>query len=108
MKKLQIKATTCEWMRRVSLVLSIATFMFFWFSGFSGAKSGVKWRDLSEAGIALWIFLILGAIIILLQLIPAIIMFFSLIGTGVHTGYNVVQEGTDKEKVVQDEVKEAD
>ena len=36
--------------------------------------------SLKEAGIALWIFIIIGAIIILLQLIPAIILFFSFIG----------------------------
>lgn len=37
--------------------------------------------SLKEAGIALWIFIIIGAIIILLQLIPAAILFFSFIGT---------------------------
>ncbi len=37
--------------------------------------------ELKGAGIALWIFLIVGAIIILLQLIPAGILFFSFIGT---------------------------
>jgi len=34
-----------------------------------------------DAGVALWIFIIIGAIIVLLQLIPAIILFFSFIGT---------------------------
>jgi uncharacterized membrane protein len=34
-----------------------------------------------DAGIAIWIFIIIGAIIILLQLVPAIILFFSFIGT---------------------------
>jgi len=34
-----------------------------------------------EGGTALWIFIILGAIMILLQLIPAAILFFSFIGT---------------------------
>lgn len=34
-----------------------------------------------DAGIVLWIFIIIGAIIVLLQLIPAIILFFSFIGT---------------------------
>ena len=34
-----------------------------------------------EAGTALWIFIIIGAIIVLLQLIPAAILFFSFIGT---------------------------
>jgi flagellar basal body-associated protein FliL len=39
---------------------------------------GISFKD---AGIALWIFIIIGAIIILLQLIPAAILFFSFIGT---------------------------
>lgn len=34
-----------------------------------------------DAGIILWIFIIIGAIIVSLQLIPAIILFFSFIGT---------------------------
>ncbi len=37
--------------------------------------------DLREAGIVLWVFAAIGAIIILLQLIPAAILFFSFIGT---------------------------
>lgn len=37
--------------------------------------------SMKDAGIAMWIFLIIGAIIILLQLIPAAILFFSFIGT---------------------------
>ena len=37
--------------------------------------------ELKEAGTALWIFLIVGAMIVLLQLIPAAILFFSFIGT---------------------------
>ncbi len=37
--------------------------------------------SLKEAGTALWIFIIVGAIIILLQLVPAAILFFSFIGT---------------------------
>jgi predicted membrane protein len=34
-----------------------------------------------DAGTALWIFVVIGAVIILLQLIPAAILFFSFIGT---------------------------
>ena len=34
-----------------------------------------------DAGVVLWIFIIIGAIIVLLQLIPAIILFFSFVGT---------------------------
>ena len=37
--------------------------------------------SMKEGGTALWIFFIVGAIIILLQLIPAVILFFSFIGT---------------------------
>ena len=38
--------------------------------------------SLKEAGPALWIFIIIGAIIVLMQLIPAAILFFSFIGSG--------------------------
>ena len=37
--------------------------------------------ELKGAGTTLWIFLIIGSIIVLLQLIPAAILFFSFIGT---------------------------
>ncbi len=37
--------------------------------------------SLKDAGISLWIFLIIGVILILLQLIPAVILFFSFIGS---------------------------
>jgi membrane associated rhomboid family serine protease len=37
--------------------------------------------ELKGAGTALWIFLIVGAVVVLLQLIPAGILFFSFIGT---------------------------
>jgi flagellar basal body-associated protein FliL len=37
--------------------------------------------SLKDAGIALWIFIIIGAVIVLLQLIPAVILFFSFVGT---------------------------
>ncbi len=37
--------------------------------------------SLKEAGPTLWIFIIIGAVIVLLQLIPAAILFFSFIGT---------------------------
>jgi Zn-dependent protease with chaperone function len=39
---------------------------------------GISFKD---AGIALWVFIIIGAVIVLLQLIPAAILFFSFIGT---------------------------
>ncbi len=37
--------------------------------------------SLKDAGVALWIFIVIGAVIVLLQLIPAVILFFSFIGT---------------------------
>jgi flagellar basal body-associated protein FliL len=37
--------------------------------------------SLEDAGVALWIFIIIGAVIVLLQLIPAAILFFSFVGT---------------------------
>jgi len=50
-----------------------------------------------EGGTALWIFIILGAIIILLQLIPAAILFFSFVGTATTMAFK-------KEKKVEGEV----
>jgi hypothetical protein len=37
--------------------------------------------SLKDGGTMLWIFIIVGAIIVLLQLIPAAILFFSFVGT---------------------------
>jgi hypothetical protein len=53
--------------------------------------------ELKGAGTALWIFLIIGAIIVLLQLIPAAILFFSFIGTATTSALK-------KEKKVEEEV----
>jgi hypothetical protein len=61
--------------------------------------------NLKDAGIALWIFIIIGAIIVLLQLIPAAILFFSFIGstsTMVFKRKKATEEvtGEEKEKVL--------
>jgi hypothetical protein len=53
--------------------------------------------SLKEAGPALWVFVIIGAVIILLQLIPAAILFFSFIGTATAMAFK-------KEKKVEEEV----
>ena len=50
-----------------------------------------------DAGAALWIFIIVGAIIVLLQLIPAAILFFSFIGTATTMTFK-------KERKVEEEV----
>jgi hypothetical protein len=52
--------------------------------------------SLKEAGPALWVFVIIGAVIILLQLIPAAILFFSFIGTATTMAFK-------KEKKVEEE-----
>jgi hypothetical protein len=53
--------------------------------------------SLKGAGTALWIFIIVGAVIVLLQLIPAAILFFSFIGTATTMALK-------KEKKVEEEV----
>jgi len=53
--------------------------------------------SLKDAGPALWIFVIIGAVIILLQLIPAAILFFSFIGTATSMAFK-------KEKKAEEEV----
>jgi predicted membrane protein len=51
-----------------------------------------------EHGMTLWIFIIIGAFIALLQLIPTVIVFFSFIGT--ITGIAFKKESKVEEKVV--------
>jgi len=41
----------------------------------------ISLSDFKDAGIAFWIFVIIGGILVLLQLIPAIILFFSFVAT---------------------------
>ena len=53
--------------------------------------------ELKEAGAALWVFVAIGAVIVLLKLIPAAILFFSFIGT-------TVTMTLKKEKRVEEEV----
>ena len=57
--------------------------------------------SMKEGGTALWIFLIIGAVIVLLQLIPAMILFFSFIGTTTtmvfKNGKGVKEEGFFRE-----------
>jgi hypothetical protein len=53
--------------------------------------------SMKEGGTALWIFIIIGAIIVLLQLIPAAILFFSFIGTATTMAFK-------KEKKVEEEI----
>ena len=53
--------------------------------------------SLKEGGTMLWIFIIVGTIIVLLQLIPAAILFFSFIGTATTMAFK-------KEKKVEEEV----
>ena len=58
--------------------------------------------SLKDAGISLWIFLVIGAIIILLQLIPAGILFFSLVGSATSLAFGrkkaLEERGAEKEK----------
>ncbi len=53
--------------------------------------------SLKEGGTMLWIFIIAGAVVVLLQLIPAAILFFSFIGT-------VTATALKKEKKAEEEV----
>ena len=48
-----------------------------------------------DAGATLWIFIIIGAVIVLLQLIPAAILFFSFIGTSSNMIFNRKRGGEE-------------
>ncbi len=49
--------------------------------------------SLKDAGVALWIFIIIGTVIVLLQLIPAAILFFSFVGTSSGMVFKRKREG---------------
>ncbi len=56
-----------------------------WFSLFAAyALSNLKIRDIH--GTALWVFLIIGTIIILMQLIPAVILFLGFVKGNIFEG----------------------
>ena len=74
---------------RVGLMVGLMTLM--------ASPAFARSISLKEAGMALWIFIIIGAIIVLLQLIPAAILFFSFIGTATTMAFK-------KEKRVEEEV----
>jgi hypothetical protein len=52
-----------------------------WFISMMASPAFARSVSLKDAGVTLWIFIIIGAVIVLLQLIPAAILFFSFIGT---------------------------
>ena len=56
-----------------------------------------KGFSIKDAGISLWIFGIIGAMIILLQLIPAAILFFSFIGSASAFAFKRKKDIEDKE-----------
>ena len=58
--------------------------------------------SLKDAGVALWIFIIIGAVIVLLQLIPAAILFFSFIGTT--SALVLKKKGTPEEAAAEEKV----
>jgi hypothetical protein len=62
-----------------------------------GSPAFARSISMKEAGTALWIFIIVGAFIVLLQLIPAAILFFSFIGTATTIAFK-------KEKKAEEEV----
>jgi len=59
--------------------------------------------SLKDAGVVLWIFIIIGAVIVLLQLVPAAILFFSFIGTTSNMVFKrkkAAEERAEEEKAV--------
>jgi hypothetical protein len=74
---------------RIGLMVGLITLM--------ASPAFARSISLKEGGTMLWIFIIVGAIIVLLQLIPAAILFFSFIGTATTMAFK-------KEKKVEEEV----
>jgi hypothetical protein len=74
-----------------------------WFIIMIATPAFARSVSLKDAGVTLWIFIIIGAVIVLLQLIPAAILFFSFIGTSssmVFKRKKEAQEVATEEKAV--------
>jgi len=74
---------------KVGLMVGLITLM--------ASPSFARSISLKGAGATLWIFIIIGAIIVLLQLIPAALLFFSFVGTSTAMAFK-------KGKKVEEEV----
>jgi len=61
---------------RIGLIVALISLM--------AAPAFARSISLKGAGTSLWIFIIIGTIIVLLQLIPATILFFSFVGSATH------------------------
>ena len=74
---------------RVGLMIGLTTLM--------ASPAFARPITFKEHGMALWIFIIIGTFIVLLQLIPAVIVFFGFIGTITATAFK-------KESKVEEEL----
>jgi hypothetical protein len=80
------------WRRLVDVVIGVVIgFLMAWDIVFARSI------DISKAGVTLWVFLAVGAFIILLQAIPAFILFTTLIA-GLHKSIGVHDEEKEKEE----------
>jgi len=73
---------------RVGLMVGLMTLM--------ASPAFARSISLKEGGVALWIFIIVGAIIVLLQLIPAAILFFSFIGSATTMALKKERKGEEE------------
>ncbi len=77
-------------------------------AGFISLMAGPAFaRSIStkDAGVALWIFVVIGGLIVLMQLIPAAILFFSFIGTTASVAFKGKKErqeagAEEKEQII--------
>jgi hypothetical protein len=53
--------------------------------------------DMSKAGVSLWIFVCVGAFIIMLQLVPAIILFVTFTGSVTHSLHSGISDIVSKD-----------
>lgn len=76
--------------------------IFWWFVGVvTGLVLGldIVWArsiDMSKAGVSVWIFIAVGLFIILLQLVPAIILFSTFIGIITKRGFDVLPKQSEE------------
>ncbi len=72
-------------------------------TAFAATPAFAKPISFKDAGVTLWIFIIIGTVIVLLQLVPAAILFFSFVGTSSNLVFKGKKE-SDKRAVKENTV----
>ena len=94
-----VKKEECKMLRKKAWITTVVV----GFISLMATPAFARSISTKDAGVALWIFVVIGAFIVLMQLIPAAILFFSFVGTTssfLFRGKKKAQAGAEEENPV--------